>query len=75
MLPQSLTLTHVFDLLVAFLQGQLLTFYSFLDVEGNASSSPSWPVPSELLVAIDIHTTVVGIIPPDFSDSNDVTVF
>ena len=72
MLPQSLTLTHVFDLLVAFLQGQLLTFYSFLDVEGNASSSPSSPIQ---LAVVDSHMPVVGIIPPVFSDSNYIMVF
>lgn len=43
-------------------KGQLFTLHSFLDVEGKASSSPSLHVPSEQLVAIYTHISVVGIV-------------
>ncbi|KAK4832696.1 hypothetical protein QYF61_025157 [Mycteria americana] len=47
---------------------QLFTLYPFLDVEGDASSPPSSPVPSEQPVAIDSHTPVMGFVPPSFSN-------
>jgi len=51
------------------------TLYSFWDVEGNAPSLPSLPVPSEQLLAINSHIPVVGIILPDFGDGNYILVF
>jgi len=64
---------QAFDLLVAVLQGQLFTLYRFLDIEGNASTSFSLPVPSEEPVAIDSHTPVMGFVPPSFSNGDQVT--
>jgi len=61
-------------LLRAIPQGQLFTLYSFLNVEDNASS-PSSPVHSELLVAIDTHTPVMEIVSPGFGDDNYIMVF
>jgi len=64
-----------FNLLVAILLGELLTLYSFLDVGGNSSSSPSSPLPSEQLVAVDSQAPVMRIIPPGFNDGYYTMVF
>lgn len=60
---------------VAILQGQLLTLYSFLDVDGNTFSFPSLSVPSEHLVAINNHIPVMGIIALGFTDSSYTVAF
>jgi len=54
------------------LQGQLFTLYLFLDVERNASTPLSLPVPPEYPVAIDSHTPVMGFIPQSFSKGNQM---
>ncbi|KAK4831084.1 hypothetical protein QYF61_015282 [Mycteria americana] len=47
---------------------QLFTLYPFLDVEGNASTPPSSPVPSEQPVATDSRSPVMGFVPPSFNN-------
>lgn len=61
-------------MLVAILQGQFFTIYSFLNVGGSASCPPSLPVASEQLVAINSYTIFMGIIPLGLSDSNYIMV-
>lgn len=60
---------------MAVLQGKFFTLYFILNVEGNVSTPPSLPVPSEQLVAVNSYIPVMGIILPGFSDGNYITVF
>lgn len=49
---------------------QLFTIYSFLNVESNPAA-PWYPLgPSDQVVAIHSHTSVMGFIPPNFSKGN-----
>jgi len=66
---------QIFDMFLATLQGQLFTFYPFLDINGNASAPPSLPVPSEQPVAIDSRTPDMGFVPSSFSKGNQVIAF
>ena len=60
---------------MAITQTQLITIYLLPNIEGNSSSLPTLPIPSEEPVAFNQSIPIMGFIPPRFHDSNQIIIF